>query len=48
MNGKQLGILGLVLSAGGAIIGLASNIVSGKQQDIKIQEAVDKAIADRK
>jgi len=47
MNGKRLGIIGLILSALGAIIGFASSWIGGKQQDIKIQEGIDRGFKSR-
>ena len=47
MNGKKWGILGLICTVAGAIISIFSSIIGGKQQDIKINEAVDRGFKSR-
>lgn len=47
MNGKKLGILALICTIGGAIFSIFSSIIGGKQQELKINEAVDRGFKSR-
>lgn len=45
LSGKALGIIGAVISIGAAVVGGA---LSEKQTDMKIADAVSKALAEKK
>lgn len=48
MTSKQgLKIAGLVATVVGSVISIAAAIISDKRQELEIQEAVDKALADK-